>query len=61
MADIQYPTFRYHATEEPRIVNSADEDKALGKGWHDAPVRADEDSADESAEPAPKAKGKGKK
>ena len=58
MADVQYPTYRYHAEHAPVIVNDEAEDKALGKGWHDAPVAA-VDEADE-AEDAPK-KGKGKK
>lgn len=55
-----YPSFRYHASEAPVVVNDEAEDKALGKGWHDAPVSAPEDSADEAADDAPKAK-KGKK
>jgi hypothetical protein len=54
---IEYPTWRYHATEEPCVVHSADEDAKLGQGWHDAPV---EPKAEPVSEPdsAPK---KGKK
>jgi len=33
-----YPSFRYHATEEPKIVNSPEEEKELGKGWEDSPA-----------------------
>lgn len=35
-----YPAKRYHATEAPRYVQNADEDKALGKGWFDSPKKA---------------------
>lgn len=69
MAD--YPSYRYHATEEPRIVQDADEEKALGAGWADSPAAFAPSDADTEAEielsaeddaPAPaKAKGKGKK
>lgn len=65
-----YPSWRFHATDEPRVIHSADEEKALGKGWADspaafAPVDADTEaeialSADDAPAPA-KAKGKGKK
>jgi hypothetical protein len=56
-----YPSYRYHATEAPVVVNDEAEDKALGKGWADSPA-AFEQAADEAdeAEDAPK-KGKGKK
>jgi hypothetical protein len=37
MADI-YPSWRYKTGETPRIVNSPDEEKALGKGWQDTPT-----------------------
>ena len=33
-----YPTWRYHKTEPAVIVNSYEEDQALGKGWSDAPT-----------------------
>lgn len=61
-----YPSYRYHATEDPRIVNDEAEDKALGKGWADSPAKvsaeptAHDGPYDDGAEP-PKAKGKGKK
>jgi hypothetical protein len=33
----KYPTWRYHATEPARIVNTIEEDRALGSGWADTP------------------------
>lgn len=33
---IQYPTWRYHASHEPRVITCADDEP--GEGWHDAPV-----------------------
>jgi hypothetical protein len=32
-----YPKWKYHETEEPRTVNSAAEESALGPGWFDRP------------------------
>jgi hypothetical protein len=40
MSDIQeYPKMLYHDGDltKQRIVNNADEEKALGDEWHDAP------------------------
>lgn len=36
-----YPRWRYHPSHEARIVKSEDEDKLLGKGWHDSPADFD--------------------
>ena len=33
-----YPSWRYHKTNEPELVNSAAEEKKLGKGWADTPA-----------------------
>jgi hypothetical protein len=33
-----FPSFRYHQTEEPIIVNSAEEAEALGAEWADTPA-----------------------
>lgn len=33
-----FPSFRYHATEEPRIVQDEEEDEALGEGWKSSPA-----------------------
>ncbi|HXG71324.1 MAG TPA: hypothetical protein VNJ04_12030 [Gemmatimonadaceae bacterium] len=49
---IQYPSWLYHATEPARIVESAEEEAALGPAWSDTPAQADEADA--------KKKGKGK-
>ena len=37
---IQYPTWRYHASLNPRIVKTQEEDESLGKGWFDSPAAA---------------------
>lgn len=68
----QYPSWRYHATEEARIVKSAEEDDALGPGWADTPAAFYQESPVESAEesnqatnddpgaPAPAKRGRGR-
>jgi len=33
-----YPKWLYHAKKEPVIVQSAEEQKSLGKGWEEAPI-----------------------
>ena len=33
--DPNFPTWRYHATEAPKLVKDADALKALGPGWKD--------------------------
>ena len=38
----EFPKFKYHPAEMPRIVKDKDEEKALGKGWSDTPVPAAE-------------------
>ena len=35
---IEYPKCKYHATLEPALVNSAEEEVALGDGWEDTPA-----------------------
>lgn len=46
MQDIIIPTWRYHRTEEARIVRSLDELAELGPEWVDNPrVFEDEDAA----------------
>lgn len=34
-----YPKWRYHASKPAVIVNDENEDKDLGRGWHDEPVK----------------------
>ncbi len=34
-APVEYPTWRYHPTEPPRLINGPDEEP--GQGWSDAP------------------------
>lgn len=33
-----YPTWRYHSTENPRVVKSEVEENNLGDGWADTPA-----------------------
>lgn len=53
MADIQYPTWRYHATESPKVVHDEAEDEALGDEWTDSPAAfvSDDKQADIAADP----------
>lgn len=48
MAEVYYPTWRYHKEREPVVVNDAEADEALGKGWADRPF------ADQADVDAPK-------
>ena len=34
----EYPTWRYHKDQPPVLVETAEQDKALGKGWADSPA-----------------------
>lgn len=34
MADLKWPSWRYHKTEDPRIFNSAKELEDAGPGWY---------------------------
>lgn len=51
---VAYPSWRYHATEAPRIVEDEAQDEALGEGWFHDPdlgagpevVEDDEDTTD---------------
>lgn len=33
-----YPSWRYHKTEAAKIIETAEEDAALGKNWADSPA-----------------------
>lgn len=46
---IPYPAWRYHATEAAKVVQTAEEDAALGSGWSKSPSAA-------KSEPKPEAK-----
>ena len=35
----EYPSWRYHRTEKPRLVKNTAEDQALGRGWEDTPAK----------------------
>jgi hypothetical protein len=39
----EYPKYKYHAVEIPRIVNNREEDDALGDEWEDQPIMATEE------------------
>lgn len=38
---IKYPSWRYHATETARIVQTQEESDELGSGWCDSPADVD--------------------
>ncbi len=46
--DSSYPKWKYHAKEQATIVQNAEEEKALGRGWHDEQVK-DNDAVDPAA------------
>lgn len=37
-----YPCWRYHRDGRAVVVNTVEEEKALGKGWHDSPATGTE-------------------
>jgi hypothetical protein len=37
-----YPSWRYHKSQEPRLVQNAEEDAKLGKEWADSPAAFEE-------------------
>jgi hypothetical protein len=45
----EYPKRMYHATEQPRTVQSEREEKDLGPEWADHPDKARENAARRSA------------
>lgn len=47
-----YPSWRYHASLEPKLVKDESEDRALGAEWSDSPAAFDK-SQDKKPE-APK-------
>lgn len=63
MTEIGYPTWRYHATEAPRLIHSAEEEP--GDDWADTPAAFDPPSVAEASDlvtpPKAKAKKKGAK
>jgi hypothetical protein len=50
-----YPKFKFHATDEPRIVNTPEQEAALGEGWFNSPadVFAPAPVAKQPVEPVP--------
>jgi len=50
MAEVIYPTWRFHATKQACIVLNPEQDAALGDGWHDSPAKCSEPEP-EPAEP----------
>ena len=47
--DTRYPAWKYHATKEPRVVYSEEEDMALGKDWSNVPFKHPEKEKARSA------------
>ena len=33
-----FPKWKYHQTQEPRLVNTALDEEALGEGWANSPA-----------------------
>lgn len=48
----EYPTWLYHATEAPVLVQTPEEHAALGRGWHDAPVSGETPEEPEPVRPS---------
>jgi hypothetical protein len=44
-----YPKWKYHATKEAVVVDSEEEEKALGKGWKDTPAAFEKAEKDTEA------------
>lgn len=56
-----YPSWRYHKTHEPKIIQSEAEDRALeSEGWVDSPAKVDAHEPKEMAPSAPKVSKKSK-
>jgi len=53
--DPNFPTWRYHATEAPRLVKDADALKVLGAGWKDTPAAFTDPAEAPKTPKAPKA------
>ena len=50
-----YPKFKFHATDEPRVVHTPEQEAALGEGWFNSPadVFAPAPVAEPPVEPVP--------
>ena len=53
----RYPGWRYHPTEDAKIIHSEEEDKALHKDWRDEPYSDEEKAEFEEADDAEEGKG----
>ena len=49
-----YPSWRYHKSQEAKIVHSEEQDESLGKDWSDTPAALEKEQ-DEKAQPASEA------
>jgi len=63
MRGLHYPSWRYHRTLPPKIVQTPDEDQALGAEWSDSPAFPEPEPVADAPDPAgePEAKGRKKK
>ena len=55
---MHFPTWRYHATEAPVLVNDPGELEALGAEWADTPAAFDAKAGNQAPEPAEQQKKK---
>lgn len=51
MSNSDYPKWKYHADHPATIVNSEEDEKNLGRGWKDEPVKGNTDVDQTSALP----------
>lgn len=50
---MSYPKWKYHKTEEPKLVESEEQEKELGGDWKESPA-----DFEQASEEKPKSKGK---
>ena len=44
----EFPKYKYHPIKIPVIVKNKEEERALGRGWHDLPVEATEEDLEQA-------------
>lgn len=51
-----FPKYVYHKIEKPKVVNSEEELKELGKDWKETPIETENEIEAEKPKKKPKAK-----